>query len=369
MIIANVDIRDGIVNGSLGTVIDFVKVISKNEKGEDIEVVKSIIVVFDDPETGLDLMNANQWDENVRIYKEQRGVPIPRSNLMYQVPYKRNYKEHGSKCQLRQFPLKLAWASTGHKIQGITIKKGTNIVIHGHEKIPAGMYYLMLSRAEEIDQIYIEMPNLKDKKGKVKGKLKLQIKANPSSLQQNESLVQRSIVPSYKENHFSVFMINIDSLQNKIIDLKDDIYAQVSDHICIVETWLDPNLEYNIDIPGRHFDHVAAGIGKGCGIFSLVSRQLSQSKHKLAREKYQLMSIIDETNPRNPYQLVLIYASSGCPFQNVVLDLQNLLHPKMISIIIGDFNFDKKEVNDLTRFLAKLKSPVIIVVIFGCNKF
>ena len=173
MIIANVDIKDGIVNGSLGTVIDFVKTKSKNEKGEIIESVRSIIVVFDDPDTGLDLMNDNQWDENVKKHYGQRGVPIFRSNLTYQVPYRKNCKEHGSTCQVKQFPLKLAWASTGHKVQGITIKKGTNVVIHGHQTIPDGMYYLMLSRAEALNQIYIEMPDVKDRKGKVLGKLKL----------------------------------------------------------------------------------------------------------------------------------------------------------------------------------------------------
>ena len=72
------------------------------------------------------------------------------------------------------------------------------------------------------------------------------------------------------------------------------------------------------------------------------------------------MSIIDETNPSNPYQLVLIYASSGCPFQNLVLDLQNLLHPKITTIITGDFNFDKKEINPLTRFLEELKFTQLV---------
>ena len=146
---------------------------------------------------------------------------------MYQAPYRNNYKTHGSTCQVKQFPLKLAWGSTGHKVQGITIKRGTNVVIHGHERIPDGMYYLMLSRAEELEQIYIEMPKLK----KEPGKLKLQIRANPRSLEQNESLVERSIVQSYKENHFSIFMVNINSLPNKIIDISNDVFAKVSYHI------------------------------------------------------------------------------------------------------------------------------------------
>ena len=69
-------------------------------------------------------------------------------------------------------------------------------------------------------------------------------------------------------------MVNIASLQNKVINLTNDIYAQSSDHICIVETWLKPNINYNFEITGRTFDHVPVGKGKGCGIFSLQSEKL-----------------------------------------------------------------------------------------------
>ena len=163
MIIVNVDIKDSIVNGSLGTVIDFVKTVSTDKDGNKKEEIRSIIVVFDDPETGLDQMARHQYDESIRKHKEARGVPIFRSTLSYQAPYKKNYKTHGAMCQVKQFPLKLAWASTAHKVQGITIKRGTNVVIHGHENIPDGMYYLMLSRVQDIDQIYLEMPKSKKK--------------------------------------------------------------------------------------------------------------------------------------------------------------------------------------------------------------
>ena len=77
-------------------------------------------------------------------------------------------------------------------------------------------------------------------------------------------------------------MINIASLQNKIIDLSKDVYAQVSDHLCVVETWLQQNTDYQFNLPEKTFDHVPYGRGKGCGIFSKESRILSQQIKKIS---------------------------------------------------------------------------------------
>ena len=210
--------------------------------------VRSINVVFDDEETGVEQMAKHQYDSDIRKYREQKGVPIFRQHQLYQAPHRNNFKTHGTMCQINQFTLKLAWGSTGHKVQGITIKKGTNVVVHGHNNIPHGMYYLMLSRCQELEQVYIEMPK---KPGKSED-IELVIRANTHSLAENQKLVERSIVPFYKSNHFSVFMLNVGSLKNKITDLESDPYAQMSDHICVVETWIDPNVDHSFIIQGRY---------------------------------------------------------------------------------------------------------------------
>ena len=115
------------------------------------------------------------------------------------------------------------------------------------------------------------------------------------------------------------------------------------------------NLEYCLihifNFCFRNFDHAPFGRGKGCGIFSMSSRLISQQIHKVVTEKYQLMSLVDITSI--PYQLVLVYASSGCPFQELTATLITLLKSDMTSIIIGDFNFDAKEVNPFSRFMKE----------------
>ena len=65
------------------------------------------------------------------------------------------------------------------------------------------------------------------------------------------------------------------------------------------------------------------------------------------------MAIVDKTVPGHPYQLVLVYASSGCPFKELVEDLKKILYPDMTIIVTGDFNFDRKETNALTCFLGR----------------
>ena len=84
-------------------------------------------------------------------------------------------------------PLRLAWASTGHKLQGVTIKKGSNVVAHGNSRMPDGLYYMMLSRAEAEENVFLEdfYPE--------------KLKANPRAVEEDSKLKERSIAPLFKD--------------------------------------------------------------------------------------------------------------------------------------------------------------------------
>ena len=238
MLVYNIDIPDLLVNGALGTVVGF----EFDKRGE----VECIIVSFDRPETGIGQMNSFKHLANK--YLKQRGCPIYKQTIeeLISTSTRSNRgRSHGSTYKITQFPLRLAWGSTAHKVQGIEIKRGSDIITHGDKKMPNGMYYVMLSRAQALENVYNEnfLPD--------------RLKANADALEEDGKLKERCIVSSYHKMQYSFFVLNIRSLPKHFIDICHDMYANKSDHICLVETWLDPDQSFQM--AGRNFEHASFG--------------------------------------------------------------------------------------------------------------
>ena len=54
------------------------------------------------------------------------------------------------------------------------------------------------------------------------------------------------LLTSFDTMKFSFFVLNVSSLSKHYVDLKDDMFAIRSDHVCIVETWIDPEKENKV---------------------------------------------------------------------------------------------------------------------------
>lgn len=103
----NVCLSDDLFNGALGEVVGIEK---KNGK------VEAIMVKFDDPSIGENQRKIYHEYSSMAKYAQINATPIFRQDLTYHI------KGHAAKAHVNQFPLRLAWASTAHKIQVSCLK-------------------------------------------------------------------------------------------------------------------------------------------------------------------------------------------------------------------------------------------------------
>ena len=111
-----------------------------------------VIVSSDDISAGKS--QREKFPGIIAKYKEVNGTPIERHELEYNPPSKKGFN-HSIRCKVIQFPLKLCWASTAHSMQGMTVKKGSSLVVHFCGNFKPGMAYVMLGRCERLQDIYI----------------------------------------------------------------------------------------------------------------------------------------------------------------------------------------------------------------------
>ena len=111
MLIFNVNTIDELVNGASGTVVGF-------ERGKKFvkNAFDCIIVKFDSDSCGDE--QRRKYPALSEKYKEWNGTPIFRQELEYFINSQRG-KSHSAKAAVIQFPLRVCYASTAHKMQVI----------------------------------------------------------------------------------------------------------------------------------------------------------------------------------------------------------------------------------------------------------
>ena len=149
MMIFNVDVSDLLCNGAIGTVIG----IEENNKG----IIIAVIVKFDNLAAGKEA----RMQHPMLSKKYPNGTVIKKKELDYSLS--RSQGLVSSTAKLIQYPLVLAWAVTVHKFQGQTVTSPQKVVIDLRSVFEAAQAYVMKSRVQELEQLYI-LEDLKEDK-------------------------------------------------------------------------------------------------------------------------------------------------------------------------------------------------------------
>ena len=323
---------DLLSNGALGTV----QGVEEGKNG----IITAVIVKFDNPEAGR-----KAREQNPMIAKKYPGgTIIKKTEREYSLA--RNQGLVSSTAKLIQFPLVLAWAVTVHKFQGQTVRSPQKVVIDLRSIFEAAQAYVMLSRVQELDQLYILEDLPKNK-----------IYANHSALAEIERLMNVSKnnnptkwLSQKDELTIRVGFLNCRSLKNKFQNILTDKSLVESDVILLTETWLDIDDQVNqYTLPG--YDVNLNNRGRGKGTATYYKSKNFKHKENINQDGFSLSKISSDQ-----YDIIGVYRSQNGNIVDLVNMIKIMLNIEKTTIIGGDFNLCllKQAKNFMTTTLIEM---------------
>ena len=317
----NVDVLDSLANGTIGEVVGF-----ETTEG----VVKNVLVQFNDEKAGRERRKKN----SAYIQQNFPNIPVtPISKIECRFSLSKNPTSQNDFMLATQFPLKLAFCCTCHSIQGQTVVKPRKLVIDLKSVKEAAQGYVMLSRVQAIDQVFIlnEFPPHK-------------IYPWPVAIEELRRLhdVAMNEKLKMKIRNSLILTLNIRSLVKHHVNIVQDYQIRAS-VIALQETWCSMDNENNhMQLPGYSLHLVSQGRGKGVATYFEAGFQISGAVNT---EHYQI-SKVSGVN----FDVVNVYCSRGLDKKQFLNDLGSFARGTKPCFIVGDFNVD---------FLKEPKDPII----------
>ncbi|KAK6167006.1 hypothetical protein SNE40_021119 [Patella caerulea] len=316
MLIKNLNVSDGLANGSFGKVT-YITV--------DNDKPKIIYVKFDDERVGAILRRENKRS-NDDIPEGSTPIEIQEEKVNYRGDIR------------RQFPLKLSYSTTVHKVQGLSLRSA---VVSLKKIFSPGQAYVALSRVTSLEGLII-----RDFDEKV-------IYCDPR--------IEESIhkMPLYLEpqvenrRNTEILLFNVEGLMQHHEDLKNDYRFIQTDFICLTETWISQIAECrNFQLEGytlfnqpRHtcydnsnvYDRIKSMKNGGVGIYYSNKRHCNIHRLGTFNIEHVVFSISDIN-----LTVVVIYRPSCYKADLFISNLQILLTELENyggdMIVMGDFN-------------------------------
>ena len=335
LLTTNIDIKDRLVNGQLGTV--------KHIKVSNGQCEK-IYVLFDDPKAG------NERKKNDNFGQRNGYVPIEKTEAKFGVS--RN-KEMIS-VRWTQFPLVLAYACTIHKVQGLTLEKIViSFQLHKQNHFKPGQMYVALSRVTSLDGLYL-IGNFSPSaiiSSKSAEKEYERLRSSENSL---EPLL--SIVPT--DSNLVLTLLNIRSLRRKSASVRNYKELSDSDVLLFTETQIAhgsnvEEIEYNLRPFQMVFNNDEDKF-KSLAVGYKESVTISEAQHVSG---FSLIKLKKNVYADRVYKILLLYRSHKETLNLFFHNLRAILDEEPgIDIIIGDFNIDMlKESEEKERLLYETR--------------
>ncbi|XP_052421004.1 uncharacterized protein LOC127964736 [Carassius gibelio] len=168
MLKKNIEVADGLVNGAFGTVVHI-----SESQSNDNDFPSAIHVEFDDPNVG-------------KIQRSKTRHRFSQNSTVIEVQEDQVTNDGGIR---RQFPLRLAWACTVHKVQGLTVDRA---VVSLKKIFTAGQAYVALSRVRSLSGLIIE--DFKESAIFCNDKIELAMKDMPKLSMEKDSFTESLVL-------------------------------------------------------------------------------------------------------------------------------------------------------------------------------
>ena len=317
---SNIDVADGLANGIRGIIKSIVT--------NDEQSVTAILVQFDDKNVGEKAKSSSQYKSQhpdaVPIYRH--GVPFQHKNITI---------FHS------QSPLVLAWASTIHSVQGLTVNR---IVVDLSKIFAAGQANVVLSRVKTLKGLQI----LNYKRSAFRADKR--VEQEMTRLQSRAINFKWPIIPTLPiEQWIKISHLNIRGYLHHISDLRQDKDICASHIICLTETHLrKTDVVHTNSQPNKHYiqyrkDRVP-DVDKG-GIIVFIDPHIKSTPLNFDIPQLEFLALSTSPTPQNELIIITIYRRpNSISIQHFMELLQKLLskptlHRKNI-VILGDFNED-----------------------------
>ena len=337
MLTYNVDTSDGLTNGAFGELVG----IMEDSKGN----ISKLIVKFDQTTIGKEKRRLNP--EISRKYPD--GTMIEKVNFPFSIS--KSKTSVVNTANVIQFPIRLAFACTAHKVQGATIPKPKKLIINVTDTFTAAMIYVMLSRVCSLDQILILNEFDKCKMYPNKKALEELKRIEEISMNRNPTKWEQVI-----EGELRVGSLNCRSLRKHHGDIVTDKDLLLCDIICLEETWLETyDQAEDLEIQGYNIHINSRGKGKGLAIY--YKHDYFKHEFDIKEDYMQLSKFSSRT-----IDIIVLYKSQQETQGNLNQAIEIMTQRSEAALVLGDFNFcyNNDSFNAVTKYMKERKFKQLI---------